>query len=476
MDSTNQKFTKFLLLFLIVIPLSYFVSLLALDASKTSVGVFIMLLFILAYLFLISKVNNERVNAGILKLIIFTISFPYLIQFGGRDAFTVTTFIIYFLSAVSAIFYLNKKRKVNNNEKFTYILPNYILIGLFFSFILNLNFIGQSLRYYIANISGILLYFLIITLIKKRRDILKVLKIVLFSLFIQFIISFIQIKFPAIASIVITPFKDRYFFGDAPVVEGIIRATGTIQNYELLGEWFLIGGMISLFFVYNEIKNKRYYLYYFMCFAGLIFTKTRGAFLLFLICSTTAVIIMVISKKDKKFNSLKLVSFSVVAAFFLLLLFSDQIMLMLARLRDYFMHRDLLTSEAINRKQVWDISFKYYLCNPSFWGRGLYNVESLNSRTGSFHSLYLTLFYKTGFWGISAHLIFWFCLLRLTIRNLILRFNSNLWVLRLFLLICLFAILVDGIKIEYLRNSHTIQFAWMLFGLLIVANREDEYR
>ena len=131
-----------------------------------------------------------------------------------------------------------------------------------------------------------------------------------------------------------------------------------------------------------------------MCFAGLIFTKTRGAFLLFLICSTTAVIIMVISKKDKKFNSLKLVSFSVVAAFFLLLLFSDQIMLMLARLRDYFMHRDLLTSEAINRKQVWDISFKYYLCNPSFWGRGLYNVESLNSRTGSFHSLYLTLFYN----------------------------------------------------------------------------------
>jgi hypothetical protein len=36
--------------------------------------------------------------------------------------------------------------------------------------------------------------------------------------------------------------------------------------------------------------------------------------------------------------------------------------------------------------------------------------------------------------------------------------------------------LVDSIKIEYLRNPQTIQFAWLLYGLLgalIIQSRKD---
>jgi hypothetical protein len=50
--------------------------------------------------------------------------------------------------------------------------------------------------------------------------------------------------------------------------------------------------------------------------------------------------------------------------------------------------------------------------------------------------------------------------------------NVRSWYAVFFFTVALAAMLIDGIKIEYLRYAHTIQFAWVMYGLLAVLEQQ----
>jgi len=83
------------------------------------------------------------------------------------------------------------------------------------------------------------------------------------------------------------------------------------------------------------------------------------------------------------------------------------------------------------------------------------------------------MLYKIGILGLVIHSVFWLRMLYESWRVLIAKNKHGNWYIVFFLFISVILILIDGIKIEYLRYGHTIQFAWLIYGLLIVSIKQS---
>ena len=159
-------------------------------------------------------------------------------------------------------------------------------------------------------------------------------------------------------------------------------------------------------------------------------------------------------------------------ALILFVFFSEQAEPFVRRLEAYFQSSHLFTSEAINREDVWK-SASHFLKKPTIFGKGLYNIKSISYWFVFFHSLYLTILYKLGIFGLVIHSVFWIKMLHASWRILAKKNKRDNWYTLFFLFISLILMLIDGIKIEYLRYGHTIQFAWLIYGLLIVSIKQS---
>ncbi len=459
-------------MFILAVIIAIISGLLILEGSKSSIGMLIFIFLSLIYTSAALSLGFKKTNKFIAYIIIATVAFPYLIQFKGKDAFTITTLLIYFIFIVLALSLLIAKKKIAlENFRSAYFMPFLILIGFTFSFIFNPYFIAQSTRYYAANVSGILLYFIIITMFKKHNDIILSIKIILLILILQCGISYLQLQFPAAANYLI-PFGTRIDTPRVSIVEGMLRATGTIWDYELLAEWFLIGAVLSIYLIF-ERKNYLYILGLFINLGGILFTKTRSDIFLFSFAFIIMFILINLFKKDFKGATIKIFLLAALGIILLVFIFPRQVDEFIRRLNLYFYSHSLISPEALNRREVWNRA-GVLLKNPTIFGKGLYNVESLSISAGSFHSLYLTLLYKIGIFGISAHIIFWLTMLSKAWYILTHRKNSRNWYVIFFLFIAVILMLADGIKIEYFRYAHTIQFAWLIYALLVVSLIQSE--
>jgi hypothetical protein len=393
-------------------------------------------------------------------------------NFMGKDAFTVTTMVIFLMFAVIALDFITRIGVSRLEPRFAFICPILIVLGLTISLATNRYFIMQSLRHYVENISGILLYFVMLSAIKKNSDSIRIIKVMLVALMLQSAISFLQLKFPDIASY-FAFFGTRTFTPGALIVGGFTRATGTIWDFELLAQWFLIGSILSLFVIYEENKFT-YSFFLFGCVVGIFFTKTRSDIILLVFTLVLIFISLILFKKGRKSNLIKLILITLAVGVLVIYSFPKQADEFSRRLETFIYSQKLISADAINREEVWDFALDS-LKKPTFFGRGLYSIESLVfSSAVSFHSLYLTLIYQVGAFGMAIYAIFWSKILHRSWLTLLKRRECENWFTLFFLLICLVLILIDGIKIEYLRYGHTIQFAWMIYALIVIALRQSK--
>jgi len=460
------------------------IGLLIFNGSKTAMGIIILIFLILILGNLLYKIGIEKIDRYIFYLIVFSIPFPCLLQFLGRDALTVTTIMIYLLFAITILRHLFEKKNLilgYKELKFSFILPVLIFGSFTMSLILNRYFIGQSIRYYVANISGILLYFIVLDTIKKDSDLIMVIKIILFVLVLEACIVYLEYKFAVTTKFleffyptVKVSMTEAYTIGGFHRQVGLHRCGGTVWDYELLADWFMVGSILSMGLFYN-LKKNIYIFYLFCCLAGIILTLTRSVFILLIFGLMMVIVLINTIKKDSKKITAKIVLMFFLSCIILFgFLSKGHIKTFIERFETYFQQSDLLSSEAIDRKQVWDKAFHAFLREPTIFGKGLYNVEMLDYTAGSFHSLHLTLLYKIGILGLAIHFVFWLKMLNTSWHILIAKNNYGNWYTLFFLFISVVLIIIDGVKIEYLRYAHAIQFAWLIYGLLIVAIKQNK--
>ncbi|MFA5100208.1 MAG: O-antigen ligase family protein [Candidatus Omnitrophota bacterium] len=441
-----------------------------LGEQRTYIGIlgygYAALLYVAASL----RIGSEKASRMLLYCTIASIPFPFLIQFQGKDAATVTTLLILSLAGLIVCGRIVNKEPVHKDIQGMYwYLPLCICVSFTAALVLNPYMIGQSVRYYLANISGILAYMAILALIRTRKQVVVIVNIILAALLIQSLFSLLQLKFPALADM-LNIFGTRTGTLDAMFVDGIQRATGTMGDYELLAEWFLIGGILSFYMVY-ETRRYWYCLPLMASMAGILFTKTRSDILLFAVSFIIIFIILKAFNKDKRSIAVKVALIMICGMCLVAILFPGQAHEAVERIMLFMSSRNMFSPEAINRKEAWQ-SAQSMLREPAFFGNGLFNIESMYASATMFHSLFLTLLYKVGFAGLALHAAFWLFLFTQAMKFLRRTRNVRSWYAVFFFTVALAAMLIDGIKIEYLRYAHTIQFAWVMYGLLAVLEQQ----
>lgn len=459
--------------FLATFLLAWVISLMILLATKTSVGSIIVIFLVLLYSGLVLRLGIEIANKYALYFIIFSIPLPYLLQFANKDALTITTLLIIIIFVSTVMGGSFAKARTVAVFKVAYIFPTLIIISFTISLVLNPILFGQSFRYYVANVSGVLLYFVTILTVKNKNDISAVMKIITGALLLQSFIMILQHIFPPMENLLVL-FGTRLLTPQSAFVEGMERATGTVLNYELLAEWFLIGAVLSIAIIYDTRKYI-YSISLFLCMIGMIFTKTRSAVILFLSAFILILTLPNILKRNHAINSIRLLLVVLIFVLMCVAIFPAQTQELLQRLEKYLSFGKLVSPEAINRQGVWENVAKRFIQNVTLFGAGLYNVETLYSWAGSFHSLYLTILYKFGIFGIVVHTVFWAKLMQKGLYYLIRNRNSKNWYQLFFLTLAVALILVDGVKVEYLRDANFIQFAWLLYALLVASIQGERY-
>lgn len=437
--------------------------------NRTALGLLAALFCGLVYLAAVLKMGQERTNKIFLYLIIASIPFPYLVQFQGKDAATVTTLLILVVFFCGMFRMLANRQWADLKADSLAVLPMLMAVSFTVTTALNRNFLGPSIRYYLANITGVLMYMSIMHTFRKKQDILTAAKVILAVLAVQAAFAFLQLRFPALAA-QLNIFGTRVGTPEAMFVEGIDRATGTMWDYELLAEWFLIGTLLCFYLVF-ETRKLLYGLFLLVNLAGMVFTKTRSSMLLFAISCLVIAGLLKLFKKDDENTALKLCGMTLACLAGVMLVFPSQIGDLALRLKEYFFSKDMASAHAINRDYVWFMALSL-LRRPTLFGAGLYNVESVYALLMSFHSLYLTLLYKVGLAGLAVHALFWLALFRQALRTLLGRRQSAQWYGVFFFSVMLALMLIEGIKIEYLRHAQTMHFAWLVFGLMAAVLRQ----
>lgn len=457
---------------IIAISLSLFVSILLLFGNKTSYGIIFSVFFSIIYFILVLRLKVKNVTKYTLYFVIFTLPFPYFIKFGGNDALTINTLLIYFAFTIVVINNMVNKTSFFKLE-YEFLLPAFMLFGFTMALLCNLNFLGQSIRHYISHCSGIVLYFVLLATVKNYSEVFLIIKIILFTLILQAAISLLQIEWPGIVSF-FNIFRRGELEVGAAFQHDSIRAMGTFGEYELIAEWFLIGAILSLALIY-ETQQKKYFFPLFCCLAGIVFTKSRTPLGLFFITFFMVSFLFLLHKTDKRIITIKLNFVLIFLCGLIFVFFRGHVDQLIGRIEQFSesIHSKDLT--IIHRDVAWGTAFQA-IKRPTIFGRGFSNIENYFN-LHSFHSLYLTIIFRFGVFGLIMHLLFWFIMFKNAWRLILGRVKVHNWYFLFFLTATIMAMLLDEIIIEYFRQSITIQFAWTLYALLIISlriNRKDD--
>jgi len=438
-----------LLVYAITIFLSVITAILTILGGKTNIGIVVVLFMGLLLIAITFRVGVEKASKYILYIIVVTIPFPYIMRIAGRDALSITTLLIFL-----AFFVIQLDRLLINKRPVKIRFENILLQLLLFSFTISLLlnhsiFFEQSLRVYTTDCSGILLFFIIIESIKKKSDVILIIKILLFMLFLQAVISLVQVKLPG-SSNYLALFGRGSSVVAAELRGGHLRATGTIWDYELLAEWFLIGAILSLALIY-ETRKLFFSITMFSSIAGIVFTKTRSDVFLLSFAFILIFILIKVFKKDYNHISLKIIILLILGMGIFSFLFKGQVGGVLQRLEIFAESEDLISVDAMNRGSAWSTALEF-VKRPKIFGNGLYRVQSLDSYTGpsgGFHSLYFNLLYQIGIFGLITYIMFWVVLLKKALNALIKIPKNENWYILFFLTIAFVIMLMDQVKIDY---------------------------
>ncbi len=404
----------------------------------------------------------ERAAAGMVAVIGFTVPLPFVVRAGGKDAATLTTLLILAAAALVAAGLALRSGPLGR-PAFLWWLPAAILAGQTVSMLLHPAPWDSSLRNYLSGACGVLLYYVVLAAIRTEAELTAVLGAVLAGIMAEVGVTFVQLRFPGAGARITTFFGGSLQAYLAPGEMKMVRVGGVSGSYELMAEMFCLGGILALALLYQK-RRLAFAVPLMGAMAGLIFNKTRSSLVLLIVAFLVSVALVRLLGRDDRRLGLKTLLLGILGAALIVALFPGELAVLRLRFADYFNSSNLLSAEAIHRQSVWGQAAET-LQRPTLLGNGIFDRVAASATAQQFHSLYFTLLYRTGLVGLALHAVFWAGLLALAARRLFRRGRpSRSWHLGFFFAIALVLLLVDETKIEYLRNAHSLQFAWLIYA------------
>lgn len=428
------------------------------DAIKLVIGICLMTVALIIY-----RINKIYV----LYLIVFSISLPIHIRVMQRDAATLTTLLIimfFFMELVSG------NLKIKNINKYILIL---LIVFLIINTISFLNLRGEelitNLRQYLAFLSSLMLFILVVSLITDIEKLNILLIVIGSSLLFQVFVSFLSTINMS------PPFLKIFTSRTSEFLTTGARPGGIIDDYELLAEWYAVFLPFAIWLTYN-LKTRIWGLIcVILLIFGIILTKTRGA----IISLVVGMLFFIIFFQNRYF--LKKLGYIIIIGLIFIVGYVG-IRIIMPTLYDNIAVRFGVTiktyqtggtfMEVVNRQDIWKNFFdKYYIFK--LFGTG---KRFPGGQEGSFHSLYLTLFYQVGISGFLVFCGFILTILILLIIKTVRTTKSYHMLLVSLSLASLIIFIVDEVKIEYLRAACFSQFAWMMLGVILLSTIIIPYR
>lgn len=441
------------------------------DGSLYGYGTVLGLLFGLFLLAFWACRGWRDFNRAGIYMITLTLFFPWMVEVKGVPLISVTTLLIFLFTGLRLVRSGLERAGGICWPRGVHWIPLALLANAGISFAFHPSYAGQSLRLLLGFAGGIFLYYLVLESIGER-EMARLIQWILILLCVQAVLCGLQSGSAAWlyaltpANAVDMNFKAGYY-GHG------LRASGTVWDYELMSEWFLAGCMLSLGNIYQNRKYRILQLVPLgMCLAGIVFTQTRSALVVMVVLLPGIFAWLAWRGRDPNRISVQLAAAGLILIGITALLFQERLSLYLDRFREFFQAAEPFSIRAINREGPWREGWRQFMSHPAWLGQGLFTLIAYRrSYAVNYHSLYLTVLVKFGIAGLLLHLAFFTGLLRAGWRRL--RWPIPGWHLAFFLMITLAAILINEIKIEYLRYGHTLQFAWLIMALAARAGLGD---
>ena len=401
-------------------------------------------------------------NFGCLSVYLAIVLYLWSLQFKGNSEVNITDFdniLVLFLFLISAVamfhlgvpaFFYRESGKIRLTKEYWSV---------------------------ITMLSNISIYLMAKKFITTKKDLLKVLKIMVISGSIASIAGYFQWIFHGKTYI----FK-YIVLGENP--KWVYRISATMQGYEILAEYTAILIVFSFILLLLSRKKLGKFFYSFLFFNFFIImtlTQTRGVYAALILTNIYFGVFLIFFKKFKlgiKFIFLSILILSILVALIYLI---DQI-----RPESHFLarFRELKTTVNIKKRQfgtrtgtyVYGINtIKRMNFSEIILGGGYKYLPRHKSGHGICwpHCLYLSYFLRDGIVGLVILLVYFMWLYKKSIlfilKDKFLK-DRDLFILGAGLHFALMIFLIDELKIEFIRTDRSQNLYWLFFSLIIVCS------
>jgi hypothetical protein len=430
---------------------------------------------ILVTIFIFLCLIDKRQRILFILVLIF---FPMPIRVLGKDAFSISTVLIYSFS----IFFFIRYRYNIKFDRFAIVLITLAILGGISTFQVPPDLLGRAIRKYSDFVSSLFFFAYIYyqySKIDTNKELdnfhEKFLSLYLIMVSTQIVISVLMYKVPLIENLFgyfsFKELKDINPFFEQEI-DGIKRMQGLIYSYEGLAENIAVLCPIVL---YKYYKTSRLFwlIIYGLLFIGLVYTRTRSGILLF---SFGTIVFSIFNFKRIYFKTnIVLIFFGllciILSVYFFNYIYKDLLVRLNVSYQNYNSGNIL---EAINRPGLID-NFQFVIREMGLWGKGLISVYDYTGQV-QFHSLYQTIMFQFGIFGsIFYFLVILLILFKLTTAFLI-SFKTKYQLITFSILLSYIIFLVNEIKFEFNRGEAYQQIIWALFGSYMLISRHIKYK
>lgn len=413
---------------------------------------------------------NERKRIIAIICLVF---FPLMIQFMDKDAFTVSTALIYIFAPISIL------RRVHDFTRFKINLL--VIIIMIFAVLSTLNvpmtpsMIGPAVRKLSDFISSMLLLLCISNMnFSDHTEGLafaeKLISVILIMAFGQFIISVVLYMVPDARE-----FFGYFTLGKEEIMQGFVMVQGHARlyspamAYEALGEFIALSSPLVLYKFYSK-RNIIWLIGYFFMFAVLALNQTRSGMILFVVSS-----LIFLAFNLSKLNIKTTLSGLFISIFAIVLSIENFNILfsgVITRLQESqnILNKGSNIFATINREGFY-YNMGVLIDNINAFGHGLLSPIAYKLIEYHFHNLIQTILFQFGYIGAPFYFILLFSIFFNTLKSWRISNNKNMKFLLFSLFVAMMTFLVNEMKYEFNRYEAYQQIIWALFGTFLLITR-----
>lgn len=398
----------------------------------------------------------------------------FLIPFIAQMSFGTTNMVFVYLLAGLWIW---KKIIAGESikEKTPVDLPMlFLFLAYLFSFY-NISFVEiyPNFLIYIASISNIVLFYLVVNIVNNERLLYQITYAILLSSLLALLFGVFQIFYPTTTLVtdVLSSSTMQYQLESIEGTSKMMRIVGPFRGYEIFAEYIALVIPLQIFVMLWEKKiYKKIFciLLLVLSCVVLLATATRGG--LISVCLGLLYLGFLMRKniniKKYLIGLILFITIFYIGITFLRISSDTQTVYMFERLKRTTFHSGGIPD---TRTEVWTTTLPIALEHPILGHGLLFKSPPLIYP----HCIYIYLIYTVGFLGLASFLWLIVKLFRYSNRNLRNNMNKTFtWGLVAVLQVDLVIFVIDEIKIEFLRNYHCNyqHFVFLLFGLLVAGS------